>query len=117
MIKYSIKKGYEFKVGDSSCKEEPQFFLQKLYTRKKLEDFYIDSPAEIIQILHNNCYKLQMLDGSPISHSKQAFTRSDFKLYHQSNNQITKQKITSHQVLPAPALPCENNKDTMQVEC
>jgi hypoxanthine phosphoribosyltransferase len=83
------KQGYQYKVGDKVLVLKDLNNTRKsIKSRGKLEKHYLDIPAVITAILHNNRYELQYINGQALPHpkSKDIYSTGHFILYQKGSN-------------------------------
>lgn len=106
MVAQAKRKGatsYQPQVGDEVLVLRDLNRTKKSVSKKdRLNEPYLEKPAKIVAISHNNRYKLRYLDDTPLPHNRDYFLQSHFKIHKKSNeNTSTRQQVTSVESIPS----------------
>jgi hypothetical protein len=105
MVERAMRKGksnYQFKVGDEVLILRDINDTKKSLSKKpKFASPFLESPAEIVEILQNNSFRLKMVNGSVLPHNRNTFTSSMIKIWRKNPNPPIRQQPTVRDILPS----------------
>ena len=121
MVERAMRKGkctYQFKIGDEvQILRDLNNTKKSLSKKPKFASPFLPSRATITEILANNTFRLEMIDGSTLPHNRTTFTSSMFKIWKKNPNPPVRQQITVRDILLSEVDgPAINGEETNREE-